>query len=1068
VNYLLLNLKSFNQQLSCHKPLKNYLFLIVIAFIWPCKTSGQTYSFTHYQVENGLSNNAALCSMQDKNGFMWIGTKDGLNRFDGYSFKIFRNDPNNPKSLGNNIIYCLLQDGKGTIWIGTDHGIYTYDDRTESFTFLKESTENEIRDIKEDTKGNIWFISGIVLCKYSPSTRRVKIYDHMGLNAVSLAFVKGTLWISTTARLIEKYSEGTDTFTAYDIFKHSAPATAYWIQKLYDAGNGQLLVGTSNQGVKIFNTADNDYKDAICRNTDNTEIFVRDFIKHNKDEYWVATESGIYILNIKTGKSTLLHKQYNDPYSLSDNAVYTFCKDREGGIWAGTYFGGLNYAAKQYTFFEKSFPKVGENSLSGNAVREICPDDNGNLWIGTEDGGLNKYSPKTRQFINYKPLGRPSDISASNIHGLLTYNNQLLIGTFEHGLDVMDIRTGRITNHHTVFTDTIIKSNFFYALYKNNSGAIFAGTSRGLYYYNAEKQSFGVFDKVSPYLFYTTIFEDNTGTLWAGSYRDGLFFYDNKTGASGGFKYNSSDVTSLSNNKINWIFQDSNHGLWFATEEGLCKINADRKSFRRYTIASGLPSNVIYTVLEDSKKKLWITTSKGLVCMNLTTQQITVYTKANGLLSDQFNYNSAYKDAVGNMYFGCVKGMIKFNPDSFASNQFQPPVFITGFQINNQDIAINKDGSPLERSITFTDTVTLNHNQSSFSIDFAALSYTSPQTASYAYKMDGLDKEWIYLSTNRKVYFTRLSAGTYTFNVKASNSSGLWSNHTARLTIIIKPPFWASIYAYLVYLGLFACLIYYLVHNYHYRINEKNRRKIDMLENEKQKEIYHAKIAFFTHVAHEIRTPLTLIKGPMEKVMKKAAQLPDVKKNLIIMERNTERLLVLTNQLLDFRKTETHGFSLSFVKTDVNLLIREVLLRFRSAIDQKGIHIELNLPTSAMRAYVDTEAMNKILSNLLDNALKYANTKITITLTEDKSNNTFTIILKNDGQLIPFEMKDKVFETFFRMKEAEKQSGTGIGLPLSRYLAELHKGSLTLQPSQDSLNVFVLMLPIHQDIEFNI
>jgi ligand-binding sensor domain-containing protein/signal transduction histidine kinase len=1045
----------------------SFLFGIIMAlsFTW---AKAQSVSFMHYQVESGLSNNAVLCSLQDNNGFMWFGTKDGLNRFDGYTFKVFRNDPANTKSIGNNIIYCLYQDDNGHMWVGTDRGIYQYNALAESFTIFKPGTDDEIRDIKYDTSGNLWYIAGITLHKYNLKSGRHMVYDHHGLNAVSIALVNGNLWVSTTARLIEMYNPAADKFAPYDVFKHSKPATAYWIQKLSDAGDGNLLVGTSNQGAKVFNTATKTYRDIVAYNNDKTEIFVRDFIKETNDEYWIATESGIYTFNITSGTINLLHKQYNNPYSLADNAVYTFCKDREGGIWAGTYFGGINYYARQYTYFEKFFPKVGENSLSGNAVREICRDNTGDIWIGTEDGGLNRYNTEDGHFFNYKPLGKLTNISTSNIHGLLTNGNQLLIGTFEHGLDVMDVRTGNVTAHYRVFTDTTLKSNFFYSLYKTRNGAILAGTSRGLYSFNAATHKFKLVTSVPPYLFYTSIFEDSKHTIWVGTYRDGLYYYNPQYKTTGYFKYDKQNQNSLSNNKVNRIFEDSDGGVWVATEDGLCKLDLKKDSFIRFTNRKGLPSNVIYAILEDSKKNLWISTSKGLACMNTRTGAIKTYTKANGLLSDQFNYNSAYKDAQGNMYFGCVKGMVKFNPDNFENNTFQPPVYITGFQVNNQDLEINKYRSPLKRSVTFTDTIRLNNNQSSFSIDFAALSYTSPQTAAYAYQMTGLDKDWTYLSSNRKVYFTRLSAGTYNFKIKAANNSGLWSKNTASLSIIIDPPFYASIYAWLLYGSLLIIGIYILVRNYHRNINQKNGRKMELLENEKEKEIYNAKIAFFTHVAHEIRTPLTLIKGPMEKVMLKVSQFPDVKKNLTIMERNTDRLLALTNQLLDFRKTETHSFSLNFVKTDVSLLIKEVLLRFRPVIEQKKLHVKHNLTAAGFHAYVDTEALNKILSNLLDNSLKYALSKVNISLIINEDNNTFTILIKNDGHVIPYEMREKVFETFFRMKEAEKQSGTGIGLPLSRYLAKLHKGSISLMPAEDNMNIFALILPIHQDIEFNI
>jgi ligand-binding sensor domain-containing protein/signal transduction histidine kinase len=1039
--------------------LKKGLLIVLFVRFGLLPLMAQNIPFTHYQVEAGLSNNTVLCSVKDKNGFMWFGTKDGLNRFDGYVFKTFRNDPADTNSIGNDIIYSLYQDRSGSLLVGTDRGIYQYNALTESFSPLKTGTQNQIRAIKADRAGNLWFISDMILYKYDQHKQQGYAIKQAGTNNISLEFVNNSLWISTTDRIIKKYNPQNNSFTSYDVFGHSSPATSYWIQKINDAGNGKLLVGTSNQGIKLFDTFQGTYKDLITYNSDKTEIFARDFMRFSNTEYWLGTESGIYIYNIATEKATLLQKQYNNPYSLSDNAIYTICKDEEGGVWVGTYFGGLNYYPRQYTPFEKFFPTTGENSLSGNAVRELCADNYGNLWIGTEDAGLNKYNTATGKYVNYKPLGHDYNISSGNIHGLLAVGNRLLIGTFEHGLDVMDINTGKVFLHHTVFKDQVLKSNFFYTLYKTRNEKVITATSNGLYYYNVKNQTFQQVTQVPLYVFYTSILEDNEGKIWVGSFREGLFCFDPK-------RPDLKTTRSLKNSRINRIFEDHKHQIWIATENGLYQFKSNN-SFVKYTTKNGLPSNVINAMLEDNRGTLWITTSKGLVSMN-SHKQLKVYTQANGLLSDQFNYNSAYKDNNGNMYMGCVKGLIKFNPDKFINNSYQPHVYLTAMELNNHELDINGKSSVLEKSVTFTDTVHLNYSQSSFSLNFAALAYTSPQTTAYAYKMEGLDKDWIFIPSNRKVYFTRLSPGTYVFKVKASNNSGLWSKQTAKLTVIILPPLWASGYAWVVYILALAALVSYLVRNYHKTIDIRNLRKFELLENEKANEIYQAKIAFFTHVAHEIRTPLTLIKGPMEKVMRKAALITDVNKQLNIMDRNVDRLLTLTNQLLDFRKTETDGFSLNFVKTNITLLIQECQLRFAPAIEKKGLSFELAVSKVHLYAYVDVEAINKVLSNLMDNAIKYASVSVKIELIQPIDEKTFTLLISNDGYLIPYTMKEKIFETFFRMQEAEGESGTGIGLPLSRYLTELHKGTLTLLPTQEEMNIFALTLPIHQDIEFNI
>ena len=395
------------------------------------------------------------------------------------------------------------------------------------------------------------------------------------------------------------------------------------------------------------------------------------------------------------------------------------------------------------------------------------------------------------------------------------------------------------------------------------------------------------------------------------------------------------------------------------------------------------------------------------------------------------------------MYFGSVKGMISFHPDEFSKNKFIPPVYITGFQVFNQELTIGKKGSPLKKSITYTDKITLDYDESTLSISFAALSFTDPEMSAYAYKMEGLDKNWTYLKTNRKAYFTELVPGTYVFKVKASNSSGVWNEQETELTVEILPPWWASPLAYASYLVAGILIISYVIRNYHNRIEAKNKRKIELLEIAKEKEIFQAKIEFFTNVAHEIRTPLTLIKGPLEKVMKKAEQMPDLSNNLRIMEKNTNRLIDLSNQLLDFRQTEIRGFRLSFVRTNISELLEETFLNFKTLADQKNLLYSLSVSSNPIFAYVDVEALNKILCNLFSNAVKYAREKVYVDLRYfGEEAKTFTIVVKNDGYLIPYEKKDEIFQPFFRLKETEKQKGTGIGLALARSLVELHKGIL--------------------------
>ncbi|KQM69335.1 hypothetical protein ASE74_04825 [Pedobacter sp. Leaf216] len=1031
----------------------------------------QPYYFRHYQVENGLSNNTAFCSVQDGDGFMWFGTKDGLNRFDGYAFKTYRHDPDKAGSLGNDLIYALHYDQHKTLWVGTNNGVYRYNPSKESFSIIKGTEGMRIIDLNSDMKGNLWILSSFKIYLYQKSTKKMQVFGNNARFDASLVTVlkNGSVWISTGKGTVEKYNPEENNFQSFNINGINKKPEYGWVSRLAETGNGKLLIGTTNQGVKLFDPVTRQSKNILKLNDDQTPIFVRDIKKTGLNEFWIATESGIYIYNDSTEKITHIQKQYNNDYSLSDNAIYSICQDREGGVWTGTYFGGVNYYSSHTSLFTKYFPQKGTNSISGSDVREITRDLAGNFWIGTEDAGLNKLDIKTGQFKHFLPDGRPGSIAYSNIHGLLVDGDKLWIGTFEHGLDVLDLKTEKVIKHYQAGVGNALRTNFIVTFCKTRSGEILVGTINGIYRYNRKRDDF---DPIAglPFIFYDSVIEDSQGNIWAGSFNDGVFRFNLSKPGYVNFRNSTSDAKSLSHNTINSIFEDKQHQMWITTDGGgLSRFDKKTQQFKRYGVKNGFPSNYLFRIKQDASNKFWISSTRGLIHFDPATALSKTYSKANGLLTDQFNYNSAYQGKDGRIYFGSVKGLISFNPADLTATTYETPVFLTGFQVNSTEIGLNGANAISDKSIVYADTIELNYNQSSFSIDFAALSYRSPEMTEYAYKMSGLYKDWEYLKTNRKVYFTKLAPGKYTFEVKALvEGSNTWSNKNVKLLIRISPPFYLSPFAYFIYFISAGAIIFFLVSRYHQKIALKNSRRMEVFEHEKQKEVYQAKIEFFTNVAHEIRTPLTLIIGPMEKLIKQADAIPAIEKNLRIMGRNTDRLLKLTNQLLDFRKTETSDFSLNFVKADITEILKDVYLQFQPAAEQRTVNYLINLPEKAFSAYIDVEAFYKIISNLIDNAIKYGKTTVEIKLEQTAGEDKFRVTVMNDGHKIPKEIQNKIFEPFFRAKETEITRGTGIGLSISKSLAQLHSGELYLDFNHNDFNIFVLELPIHQLIEFNL
>ena len=809
----------------------------------------QQYYFKHYSVESGLSNNSVVCSLQDKNGFLWFGTINGLNRFDGYSFKIFRHDPEDSISIGSNFIRCLYEDRDGCIWAGTNRGIYVYNTHTEKFSLFSKKDLIEVSDIKEDKQGRLWLISNSNLFRYDPLTHEIKSYpvDSVPGTASSIAIAKdGTIWVSTNSAMLKKYSPATDGFVTYSVLHASGKNPPLRIEKIYSLLNGNLLIGTLTRGVKLFDPVNKTFRDIVSLNPDKTDVYTRDFMQMTENIYWIGTETGIYIYDAGDGTTKRLKKEYDNPYSVSDNVILTFCKDREGGLWIGTYFGGLNYYPNPFTTFQKYFPAYNRPSISGNAVHEICKDGLGNLWVGTEDAGLNKIDLQNNIFTSYKPTGSNTSIAYHNVHGLLVTGDSVWIGTFMHGLDIMNIRTGKVIRHYNAGSAAgDLKNNFIITLYQTHGGDILVGTQNGLFRYNRATDNFSPIPHFNTQI--QTLWEDEQGTLWACTRGNGVLYENPFTKQRGSLLYNAHDSNSLVNNYVNGIYEDGHFNLWFATDGGLCYFDKSKNKFTRYTTKNGLPDNLILRILEDESHNLFLSTSKGLVCFNPVNGNIRTYTKSNGLLSDQFNYNSAYKDVDGRMFFGSVKGLISFKPGEFIKNTDIPPVYITGLEVNNQNIGANKPGSLLKESIIYTKNISLPYDQSTISIDFAALSYTVPEMNEYAYKMVGLDKDWTLLKRNRKVYYTKLPPGSYEFRVRGSNSSGIWNTKDASIEIYISPPFWASVWAYIFYTAFILTLAYLLFRGYFNRVNEKNRRKFEILDMEKGK----GNISFQNRILYE-------------------------------------------------------------------------------------------------------------------------------------------------------------------------------------------------------------------------
>ncbi|MFC4212473.1 two-component regulator propeller domain-containing protein [Pedobacter lithocola] len=1039
------------------------IHLLLFLFV-SYSSAAQPYYFKHYRVEDGLGNNTVFSLLQDRRGFMWFGSKEGLSRFDGYTFKNFR-DKRFPEPI-RGFILQIINAENGALWIGTRKGVFKFDERTETFTAVKAVPETEIEHIETDTAGRLWVLTSSKLYRYDGGNKSMIRYLKDEHSPVASFTCHGNeIWACTDYGSVYSYNSSKNLFLPQNQGIKSLENEVSRVIKIYRSDN-VLFIGATT-GLLAFDVHSKVTIPVIYPAPSSEPVFVRDIARYTDNEIWVATESGLYIYDLKLKTITNVRQNYTDPYALSDNAIYALQKDSEGGIWLATYFGGVNYYHPQRSIFKKYFANSSVNRISGNAVREIRKDANGNLWVGTEDAGLNRISAATGAVTSFRAGAGDSGISSNNIHGLLCMGKELWVGTFERGLDVLDINTGKALRHYKAKDRRSgLKSDFIISIFKTRKGQIFVGTNNGVYIYEQDKDTFKLVGGLPSYLYVSTIIEDDNEILWIGTIGEGVFSYNPRLKTYTNYRHNPKLPNSLSSDMVCGVYQDSNRDYWFATENGgLTHMSNNAKTFTRLTTDDGLPSNLVLETLEDKQKNLWITTSKGLVRLNLFSKQMSLFTRAQGLLTDQFNYNSAFSDG-NTLYFGTVAGLISFKPEEISTGTVVPPIYLTSFQIDNHELEIDK--TILKKTITSTDSIELRHDQSTFNLGFAALSFISPQVLRYAYKLEGVDHNWNYLNSNRRVYYTELSPGTYTFRVRSVDATGKKGAEKV-LVINIHQPYWLSGWAWILYALLAAALIYWGFTSYHHRIKSKSRKKLEQLELAKEKEVYHAKIEFFTNVAHEIRTPLTLIKGPLENVMDDVGDNKTVQKNLKSIERNTDRLLALTNQLLHFRATETNGLNLSYVQMDISKFVKKITGTYQVMSREKELEFKTQVHEPRLSAFIDLEAFTKIMDNLISNAIKYAEKMVIVELCAVIIGpNTFTISICNDGFLIPDTLRDKVFESFYRIPDSAHKPGSGIGLSLARSLAELHGGSLVLAAYNGKTNVFLLTLPIHQDVEFKL
>ncbi|WP_019539914.1 hybrid sensor histidine kinase/response regulator transcription factor [Proteiniphilum acetatigenes] len=1056
---------------------KQNLHHIILLFIILMMDSGKLfclpgYSFKHYNINNGLSQNTVFTIFQDNQGFMWFGTKDGLNRFDGTSFKIFKFSPGG--NLRDNVFHRILQDKNDNLWVGTDDGIYIYNPRSEEFNRFEKtpadhvSMDGVVSDILLDNDGDMWISveeKGVFCYNFRADTLTYYPIPQTpgGMRMISLCLGRdGHIWAFPYnlpfIRIDKKTGEVSEHRLRDD---EDLVYNTGEIWKVVADEYNQLLIASSTKGIISVNTVNMTHRVLLDEDAYGEPIFARCLARIDPQTIWIGSESGLYIYNTETGEvNNLRHNRYI-PYSLSDNAIYSIYKDREGGIWIGSFFGGVDYYSNQYNQFELFYPVAQDNGMKGSRVREFCSAPDGKIWIGTEDNGLNLFDPVRNEFL---PLPSALQSLYTNIHALYADGDYLWIGTFSKGLNRYNLRTGELVTYIQSDDPNSISHNSTFAIHKDRQNTLWIGNLSGLNIYNYNEDNFTRIEEFQG-IYIQDIFEDTDGKIWVSTFTKGLYRYDPATREWDVFLYDPSGARNTLYNKLTSVFEDSRKRLWVTTEGGgFYRFDKQTEEFITFNSAKGLPNDVVYQIVEDDNANLWLSTNSGLVCYNPLSGTFRNYTVDNGLKTNQFNYKSSYKASDGTIYFGSTDGFVRFNPSAFSETKLDVPIVFTELFVKNERVSPADERSLLKGSILYTNELILPYSKNSFRLEYAVLNYSNLNANNILYKLEGFDKEWIRVKDKQDIIYSNLMPGKYRLIVKLNgDEENENAGNIKTLAIQIRPPFWLSGWAYLIYFLLLTFSIILLFRVLNMREQRVQRRKMRIFESEKERELYRSKIDFFTNVAHEIRTPLSLIKAPLDHVIMTEQVSDNVKENLQIMSKNTDRLLNLTNQLLDFRKTESDAYSLNLRRQNASELIRETFLRFTPLARQRNLTFELDLPDNDIFVLLDKEAFLKIVSNLVNNAIKYCDSCVRMKayISTDEQNNMFHLLTENDGEKIPDEYREEIFKPFVHLdKEKDgKTAGTGIGLALSKSLAELHKGNLVLE-NEDEWILFHLTLPV--------